>query len=330
MKVVSLFSGCGGLDLGLIRTGHKVIWANDVLTDAVKTYRKNIGHHIVEGDISTIKASDIPDADLIVGGFPCQGFSIANMNRKAADPRNKLYLEYLRVLRAKQPKFFIAENVRGILSLEKGKVFERILTEFAACGYKTRYAVLNAADFGVPQTRHRVFILGIRTDVDIEIDFPPKPTHSEKSVVGLKKWVSSGEALGELPEPGEDSEIPNHVCTKYKLKHNGFINHRPVDPKKPAPTVTARGDTKGGAMINHHPNNKRRMSVRETAMVQSFPMDFIFEGSMTTNYLQIGNAVPPLLAEAIGRCFSGKLRLVSKKKSTSAGKDSVRQMDLGL
>lgn len=328
MKVISLFSGCGGLDLGLIKAGHKVIWANDILPDAVKTYRRNIGDHIVECDVSKIDTKDIPDADLIVGGFPCQGFSIANMNRKASDPRNKLYLEFLRILKAKQPKFFLAENVRGILSLEKGKVFTRILGDFGDCGYKTRFAVLNAADFGVPQTRYRVFILGIREDLQVEIDFPPTPTHSSKSLSGSKPWVSVGSALKGLPEPSDESPIPNHVCSQYKLKHNGFINHRPIDPNKPAPTVTARGDTKGGAMINHHPNNKRRMSVRETALVQSFPMDFVFEGSMTTTYLQIGNAVPPKLAEAIGRCFPIELKGILKQNKKD--KTELKQPDLGL
>lgn len=105
MKIISLFSGCGGLDLGLIKSGHKVVWANDILEDAVKTYRKNIGDHIVHADISEVDVKTIPDADVVVGGFPCQGFSIANMNRKSKDPRNKLYLQFLRVILAKKPKF---------------------------------------------------------------------------------------------------------------------------------------------------------------------------------------------------------------------------------
>ena len=120
MKVVSLFSGAGGLDLGFIQAGHTIVWANDLYADAVATYRHNIGNHIVEKDIKDIASSDIPDCDIVIGGFPCQGFSVANTKRHSLDERNVLYKELLRVIRDKQPKYFLAENVKGILSLNKG------------------------------------------------------------------------------------------------------------------------------------------------------------------------------------------------------------------
>src|SRR4051812_31511222 len=125
MKVASLFSGAGGLDLGFQRAGHEVIWANDVFASACETYRQNIGDHIICDKIENIPSSEIPDHDMLIGGFPCQGFSMANAKRGIEeDERNALYLEFLRVLKDKRPKFFLAENVKGIHSFEKGKVFE--------------------------------------------------------------------------------------------------------------------------------------------------------------------------------------------------------------
>jgi DNA (cytosine-5)-methyltransferase 1 len=304
MKVVSLFSGAGGLDLGFIKAGHEIIWANDNFPDAVETYRRNIGDHITCEDISKIPSSQIPEHDILIGGFPCQGFSVANIKRGEHDERNKLYLELLRVLVDKQPKFFLAENVKGILSLMQGKVFEMIIGDFEKAGYKVKHKVLNAANFGVPQRRERVFIIGVRKDLSISLKHP-EPTHEESPSLfaDKKKWVSIGEALGNIPEPEEKNDLANHTYSKFKLKFNGYLGNRAIDPSKPAPTVTARGDEKGGVVVLHHPNNHRRMSVRELALTQSFPIDFIFEGNNSSAYRQIGNAVPPLLAFAVASVF---------------------------
>lgn len=308
MKVVSLFSGAGGLDLGFIKAGHEIIWANDIFSDAVKTYRKNIGNHIICEDIAHIPSSEIPFHDILIGGFPCQGFSLANVNRAEHDERNKLYLELLRVLIDKQPKFFVAENVKGILSLKQGKVFEMIIADFESAGYKVKYQVMNAADFGVPQTRQRVIIIGSRNDVNVDLEYP-EPTHGENLTLFENKssWVSIGEALKNIPEPEDLHSLSNHTYSKFKLKFNGYLGNRAIDPTKPAPTVTARGDEKGGVVVLHHPNNHRRMSVRELALTQSFPIDFIFEGNNSSAYRQIGNAVPPLLAFAIASIFPKEL-----------------------
>lgn len=300
MKVVSLFSGVGGLDLGFINAGHKVIWANDIFEDAVETYRLNIGNHITLGDIYNIKSNTIPDHDILIGGFPCQGFSVANMNRIEHDERNKLYLELLRILKDKKPKYFLAENVKGILSLNKGKVFEMILNDFINAGYNVKHIVLNAADYGVPQRRERVIILGIRNGIKKEISFPPQ-THDEKGKI--KKWISVGEALKDIPDPDTEHDLKNHTYSKFKLKFNGYLGNRMIDPSKPAPTVTARGDSLGGVVVLHHPNNTRRMSARELAVIQSFPINFIFFGNRSSIYRQIGNAVPPLLAYNIAKMF---------------------------
>lgn len=178
-KIISLFSGAGGMDLGMIQAGFEVIFANDFDKDAVATYEKNIGKHIVLGDITKIKSNDIPcksgEVDLVIGGFPCQGFSIANKNRSMDDERNFLYLEMLRIIKDKQPKFFVAENVKGLLNIQKGEVIKMIVNDFAKLGYKVDYKLLNAADYGVPQQRERVIIIGNRLGLE---NIFPNPTYT--------------------------------------------------------------------------------------------------------------------------------------------------------
>ena len=303
MRVVSLFSGAGGLDFGFIKAGHQILWANDLYRDAVETYQKNIGNHIVCEDISKISTSDIPDCDIVIGGFPCQGFSVANTKRHVDDERNVLYKQLLRVIRDKNPKFFLAENVKGILSIGKGKVFQMILDDFQSIGYNVQYRVLNAADYGVPQTRLRVIIVGVRKDVHFEYKYP-SPTNSKDGANGLPRWVSVSDALKDIPAPDLPNNLPNHNYSKYKLSFNGYIGHRPLNPDMPAPTVTARGDDKGGVVILPHPTAARRMSCRELATIQSFPLDYEFQGNRSSVYRQIGNAVPVLLGYAVAKQFN--------------------------
>lgn len=305
MRVVSLFSGAGGLDLGFIWVGHEIVWANDIDKDAVETYRANVGAHIIKGPIELIPSSAIPGCDIVIGGFPCQGFSIANMNRSPEDSRNKMYLELLRVIRDKQPKYFLAENVRGLISLGRGKVLEMILRDLEGAGYRVKHKVLDAADYGVPQHRRRVIFIGVRNGIPHDIGFPP-PTHADPASnpePPMQPWVTIGEALRGIPEPEEAPELPNHTYSKYKLRFVGYLGHRPVDPNKPAPTVTARGDDRGGVVVLHHPQNHRRMSARELATTQSFPLSFWFAGSRSSAYRQIGNAVPPIFAKALASVF---------------------------
>lgn len=303
MNIVSLFSGAGGLDLGFIQAGHTVIWANDLYPDAVETYRRNIGDHIVCRDISSIPSVDIPDCDMVIGGFPCQGFSVANMNRTLDDSRNVLYRELLRVIHDKSPKFFLAENVKGLMNFAGGEVFRQILREMGELGYNVKFHLFNAADYGVPQKRERVIIVGVRKDIDFDFIFP-NPTHSKDGANGLHRWVAIGTALAQFPDPELPNDIPNHKCSKYKLNFNGYLGHRRLDPELPAPTVTARGDDKGGVVILPHPNATRRMTGRELATVQSFPVDFEFCGNLSSVYRQIGNAVPPMLARAVAAQFN--------------------------
>ena len=303
MKVVSLFSGAGGLDLGFLQAGHTIVWANDLYSDAVETYRNNIGNHIVEGDIYNILSDTIPDCDIVIGGFPCQGFSIANTKRTVTDRRNKLYKQMIRVINDKKPLFFLAENVKGLLTLAKGSVIKKITEDFTAIGYNVKYQLLNAADYGVPQLRQRVIIVGVRNDIDFEYIFPQKQ-YNEDGTDGLKRWVSIKNVLQNLPDPDSPNRLTNHDYSKYKITVNKYLGHRLIDGDKPAPTVTARGDERGGVVVLHHYNNQRRMSCRELAIIQSFPLNFTFSGTRSSVYRQIANAVPPLLAYTVAKGFN--------------------------
>lgn len=290
------------MDYGFLRAGFDIVWANDIWEDAVESYRLNLGDHISCKDIKEIDAGDLPDADVLIGGFPCQGFSVANRNRFAKDERNALYLQLLRILKAKQPRFFVAENVKGIKSLDGGKVFDLILSDFRSAGYTVEHATLNAADYGVPQRRERVFFVGARNNLGIELGFPPRCTHAPSeiaAVAGLRPWVGMAEALKEIPDPDEVNKLENHDYSRYKLRFNGYLGHRKIDPLLPAPTITARGDDRGGVVVIHHPDNQRRLTAREAAVIQSFPPTYKFFGPKTTVYRQVANAVPPLLAQVI-------------------------------
>lgn len=297
MRIVSLFSGAGGLDLGLVKAGHEIIWANDFDADSCETYKLNIGDHIVCNDIAKIKLDEIPDCDVVVGGFPCQGFSMANMLRAADDDRNKLYKQFYRIIKNKKPDYFIAENVRGILSLDNGNAIKKIVKDFSDAGYRVKYKAFNTADFGVPQSRVRVIIAGTRKDLPEEADFQfPEPTHDKTN------WVSISKALKGIPEPEDPkSKLKNHIYSKYKVTNRNFTGHRQTDPNKPSPTILARGNGKGGVCAIQHPENHRRMSVRESASVQTFPLNFEFVGSMGSMYRQVGNAVPVLFGQHLGK-----------------------------
>lgn len=426
-KVVSLFSGAGGMDLGFLNAGFEIIWANDFFEDAVNSYRKNIGKHIIHGDITKISSDDIPDgADVIIGGFPCQGFSVANTRRSMEDKRNFLYQEMLRVIAAKRPKFFVAENVKGLLSIEGGKVFEMIKSDFEnlqdndgnVIGYHVDARVLNAAEYGVPQARERVVIIGNRIGVENPY---PTPTHYvegiSKDSEGLIPAITTEQAIGFLTNKkltknvirvskkelkkhikqtgltdvegfysilgiNPDSDeiiIRNHVASenvadtfwgrKYEVNQHDICDYlrywrdkagwttKKVDehfgysytaghwfrkdnnsgsipkPKdwwelkkifgfddtydevvttlvekeiqfeqslritnwdRPSDTITATSP-------EIHINKMRRLSARECAILQTFPLEYEFTGSLNKMYTQIGNAVPVKLATKIAQ-----------------------------
>jgi DNA (cytosine-5)-methyltransferase 1 len=300
LTILSLFSGAGGLDLGIIKAGNSVIWANDIDKNSVETYSKNIGKHITCTDIKNVCIAHLPAADVVVGGFPCQGFSLANLQRQIDDERNKLYKYFYNVIKKKQPKYFIAENVRGILSLDNGNVIKSIIKEFSEAGYYTSYQLCNMADYGVPQTRQRVIIIGQRKNFGSLIYFQfPKITHNALGVP--QKWVSIREAIDHFPDPDFANDIPNHIYSSYKVEYRNFTGHRQTNPDKPSPTILARGNGKGGVCAIPHYNGKRRLTIRESATIQTFPENFVFAGTMNSCYRQIGNAVPVKFACLLGK-----------------------------
>ncbi|MDO4727875.1 MAG: DNA cytosine methyltransferase [Bacteroidota bacterium] len=311
MKVVSLFAGCGGLDLGLVKSGHNIVLATDIDKDCKVTYDNNFDHSLLLKDVKHLKGEELPEYDLLTGGFPCQGFSVANLYRDVKDERNELYLEIVRLLNETKPKYFLAENVPGILSLGKGAVVNQIVKEFSECGdgYRVEKYLLNAADYGVPQARKRVIFLGVSKKIENERatilfeNFPPKPTHSATGEMGKKVYKTLKNAIGDLPEPytEEGEKINNHYGTKHKVKINGYMGNRALSWDKPGPTMVGRGGGTGGPVIAVHPNLNRRFTVRETARIQSFPDDFVFHGSISSQFRQIGNAVAVNFAYHLGK-----------------------------
>ena len=300
IKVVSMFAGCGGLDYGFHHNKNfEIIFVNDIDKDSCETYKNNFMFEPVCKDIKEIKS--IPDCDLLLGGFPCQGFSIANKYRKGDDKRNVLYKELVRLLILKHPKYFIFENVKGILSIggydtiedkknHIGKIFKLIINDLKNCGYNVNTKLFKMKWYGIPQNRERVIFIGIRNDISEKINF-----EWIKEIKTITKTIK--DAIGDLPI--EYNDKIQHFGTKHKVKLNGYIGNRKIKWTDISPTITGRGGGTGGPVINVHPSGKRRMTVREYARIQTFPDDFMFSGSISSMYRQIGNAVPPKFSQIL-------------------------------
>lgn len=295
LRVASMFAGCGGLDFAFHKQTdrYNVVYVNDFDKDSCNTYEKYYKFKPKCEDITKIEI--IPDCDILTGGFPCQGFSVANLYRKETDNRNKLYLELVRLLKLKKPKYFIFENVKGILSLggyennldkknHRGKIFKMIVSDLEKCGYQVNTKLFKVKWYDIPQNRERVIFIGTRNDISEKINFE-WPVEKQEITKTLK------DAIGDLPI--EYNEEIQHIGTKHKVKLTCYMGNRKLDWNKISPTITGRGGGTGGPVINVHPSEKRRMTVREYARIQTFPDDFMFEGSISSMYRQIGNAVPP-------------------------------------
>lgn len=295
LKVASMFCGCGGLDYAFHKLSNdfEVIYANDFDKDSCDSYEKYYKFKPVCEDIKQI--ADIPECDVLTGGFPCQGFSIANLHRTKTDERNELYKELVRLLKLKQPKYFVFENVKGIQSLggydsnkdkqkRQGKVFKMIVKDLENCGYSVHTKLFKLKWYDIPQNRERVIFLGLRKDIAKKINFN-WPDETQQITKTLR------DAIGDLPI-SYDSKI-QHVGSKNKVNITGYMGNRKLDWDSISPTITGRGGGTGGPIINVHPSEERRMTVREYARIQTFPDDFHFSGSMSSMYRQIGNAVPP-------------------------------------
>lgn len=316
-KVVSLFSGCGGLDLGFKggfkslgktyeRNNFELIWANDFDKSACITYSKNFSEPIVCGDIVEILKGNYPDfispklpetTDVVLGGFPCQDFSLAGKRKGLEGKRGQLYLSMVETVKRLRPVIFVAENVKGLLSMGNGDVLNTILEDFEKIGYNVIYKVHHAADFGVPQNRERIIIVGTDKSKNLPEFGYPKPTHTKQG------WVTLENAIADLTDKSE-GYINNHFWSKAKM-FAGTQGNTIVNPKSIAPTM--RAEHHGN--IEWHWEGTRRLSAREAARIQTFPDDFIFYPSTSSAYKQIGNAVPPVLGWNIAKEVENFLNL---------------------
>lgn len=309
---IDLFSGAGGLTCGLVMAGLNPIASVEIMPQAVATYTRNFVKHKgfkEKTETNDIRKKEVKDKlyksvegkhiDVIVGGFPCQGFSLSGY-RVVDDPRNSLYKEMKEIVDHLKPDFVVMENVEGLRSMLNGKVEEKIISDYKKIGYNINITVLNSADYYTPQIRHRVIFIGNRVGVK---NYHPKPLIDEEH------YVTVGHALKKYLDMSENKEI-NHIFTKTgpsmqkrleelpvgkSLYSNYSDAWKKVDWNKPSCTVK---ENHGG--VNIHPLKNRPMTPRELAALQSFPDDFIFEGSKKWQLVQIGNAVPCLLGKAIG------------------------------
>jgi len=328
-NVIDIFSGCSGLSTGFSKENFNVLLGIDFFESALKTFQKNHpSSKIINKDIKSVSGEEIrrltnnKKIHVIIGGPPCQGFSMAG-KRQPNDPRNSLFMEYVRLVKELNPDFFVMENVRGILSMKNEKdekVIDIILKEFENIREKgkKKYNIglhrVNTADYGVPQKRNRIFIIGHKSKYKFSF---PKKTHSEEGK-GLKKWVGLKDII--IPK----SEVDKKYFYSQKLI-NGFIRREKKNKKrkmgfgwqflnknKPSTTISARYYKDGAeALVRYNTSYKegsiRKLTPKECALIQSFPKSFKFEGMDNEIYLQIGNAVPPKMAQVIAKSIKSTL-----------------------
>lgn len=339
LKAISLFSGAMGLDLGVEKAGVEIRLCVEMNKQAASTIRENTNIPVIDRDITTVPATELLEAsglkasevDLVVGGPPCQAFSTAGARRGLDDFRGNVIIQYLRVVSEIQPKYFILENVRGILSAKlnaipesyseyegikdtKGSVIQFLAKEFKKLGYTISFALFNAANYGVPQIRERVIIFGAKGEKRIPL---PQPTHSEEGLNNTQKWVTLGDVITDLPKATESDFIPlsNKMLQFMPLVKEGgnWTNIPPEAAKAAMGKAYELGGGKTGflrrlsfnkpaptlvtspimpATLICHPTELRPLSVREYARVQQFPDEWKFSGKIADIYKQIGNAVP--------------------------------------
>lgn len=313
MKVVSLFSGCGGLDLGFEKSGYDVIWANEIYKSIFDTYRFNHkGTFLETRDIRCLRNEDIPDCDGIIGGPPCQSWSEGGNGRGIDDERGKLFLDYIRIVTAKKPKFFLIENVKGILEHKHSVAFNMFISQLYEVGYDVSYALVNCADYRIPQDRFRVFIMGILNHYDNCYLFP-NPLESTR--------VTLTDAIGDITvEPAkylDETVVENTVLTNHDIYIGPYdakfmarnrvrgwnevsftiqaqAKNEPLHPQAPKMIYKNRNER---AFVYGYEHLYRRLSVRECARIQTFPDSFKFLYSdVRDGYKMVGNAVPPRMS----------------------------------
>ena len=329
-RLVSLFAGCGGLDLGFEKAGFERIWANDFDADAQAVYALNLGE--IDGrDILTVEENEIPETDILTAGFPCQPFSNAGNRKGVHDSRGMLYKECLRIIESKMPKVIVFENVKGLLStkyVDGRNLVEVIIEDLSAMGeigYDVVYDLLNASDYGVPQNRQRVFFVGVRKDLGISFAFPEKQKKENltlRHVLDMPDnlpnqvdWVLSPQALEMIeyiPEGGSWKDVPyEKLAPRFQRirddmkKYRSPNFYRRFSRDEINGTITAAAQPENCGII--HPIENRRYTIREIARIQTFPDDFLFiddsPKNITAMYKVIGNAVPVTLAQNIANAI---------------------------
>lgn len=304
LKVASLFCGCGGTDVGLVgdfeflgnhyaSNDLEIVYANDIDDNACNIFKENFGIEPDNRDIREVTSDEIPEFDILTGGFPCQSFSIIAQNPKrlgVKDERGKLFFEMCRILREKQPKCFIAENVKGILTANKKSAFPLIIKEFEESGYDVSYSILNSANYGVPQKRERVIIVGFRKDLGIKFEFPDVIVSDEEAFTPLSKVIEN--------EVDEKYFFSQRAVDGMMRKRASMNKGRAQDITKPCNTVGAHlakvslNSTDPVLLVNER---YRRFTPREVARIQSFPENFELVGSEAAQYRALGNAIPPVM-----------------------------------
>ncbi len=333
MRVASLFSGAGGLDLGFKKAGFDVVWANEYDPAIWKTFELNFPDTTLDRrNVVDVASEDIPDVDGIIGGPPCQSWSEAGAGRGVNDKRGRLFFDYIRILKDKEPLFFLAENVSGILFDRHASAFAEIVRQFSDAGYSVNYKLLNAHDYDVPEDRLRVIIVGYHKKLGRTFEFPEPITEKIflKDAIGNLPPATPAKAMNKTN--GENLSIPNHeymtggFSTMYMSRNRvrswgepSFTiqaggRHAPIHPQAPKMQLISK-DVRIFAPGKEH--LYRRLSVRECARIQTFPDNFIFDyKNIGDGYKMIGNAVPVNFAKAIAKKI---------KKDLSMGRSTSRQ-----
>ena len=335
MKLATFFAGAGGLDLGFSDAGFDVIWANEYDKSIWETYEKNHeGVYLDKRSITDVPTNEVPECDGIIGGPPCQSWSEAGAMRGMGDKRGQLFYDFIRILADKQPKFFLAENVSGMLLAAHGNALENIKSMFRECGYNLSFQMLNVSDYGVPQDRKRVFFVGYRTDLGIEFEFPTPTT--------LKNKIPLSEVIGDLKDnvlPAQKGNITNGkncLVSNHEFMTGGFSTiymsrnrvrswdevsftiqaggrHAPCHPQAPKFKFIEQNLR---IFVPGKENLYRRLSVRECARVQTFPDTFKFYyKNIADGYKMIGNAVPVHMANVLANKILSDLASVENLQS---------------
>ena len=311
LTVASFFCGCGGSDLGILgdfdylnqhyaKLPIEINYAVDFDKFAVQTYNANFLHKAICKDIRNVSIQDIPNFDILIGRFPCQSFSTVKPTKDTNDARANLYKELVRVLTAKKPKFFICENVKGLMTLQKGEILKKVIRDFEAVGYHVVYKLLLASDYGIPQRRERVFIVGIRNDVPLQYQFP-EPTHTQYPTQNKKLWNPLKSIVKELRIDEDKYYFSQKAVEGMKNAKNNMKRGLFQDLESQCLTITSHlakvslNSRDPVLLVDADKEIYRRFTPKEASGIQSFPDSFVFPVSEIQAYKQIGNAIPPVL-----------------------------------